>query len=72
MTMKVINDQQALQDGLEILIAYLEPAKLARFIAACKLGEGDYLKLKEKLFTRETVASLYEKVKAYQDSGINS
>jgi dihydrodipicolinate synthase/N-acetylneuraminate lyase len=68
MTIKVINDQQALQEGLEILIAHLEPAKVARFVAACKLGEGDYLKLKEKLFAKETVASLYEKVKAYQDN----
>ncbi|MGB7444994.1 MAG: hypothetical protein WA919_28320 [Coleofasciculaceae cyanobacterium] len=72
MTIKVINDQQALQDGLEVLIAHLEPAKLARFIAACQLGEGDYLKIKDKLFAKETVASLYEKVKAYQDSMIDS
>lgn len=71
MTIKVINDQQALQDGLEVLIAHLEPAKLARFVAACKLGEGDHLKLKDKLFAKETVASLYEKVKAYQDSSSN-
>lgn len=72
MTIKVINDQQALQEGLEILIAHLEPAKVARFVAACKLGEGDYLKIKENLFAQETVASLYEKVKAYQDSSSNS
>jgi len=72
MTIKVINDQQALQEGLAILIAHLEPAKVARFVAACKLGEGDYLKLKDKLFAKETVASLYEKVKAYQDSSSNS
>lgn len=68
MTIKVINDQQALQDGLDVLILHLEPAKLARFVAACKLGEGNYLKHKDKLFEQETVASLYEKIKAYQDS----
>jgi len=32
------------------------------------LGEGDYIKGKDKLFAEETVASLYENVKAYQDS----
>jgi len=68
MTIKVINDQEALQDGLDVLIAHLEPAKLARFVAACKLGEGDYIKSKDKLFAQENVASLYEKIKAYQDS----
>ncbi len=38
------------------------------FWAACKLGEGDYLQLKEKLSAQETVDSLYEKIKDYQDS----
>ncbi|MEH2330062.1 hypothetical protein [Nostoc sp.] len=37
-----------------------------KFWADCKLGEGDYLELKEKLFAEETVASLYA-IKEYQD-----
>jgi len=32
----------------------------------CKLGHGDYLELKDKLFAGETVDSLYEKIKAFQ------
>ena len=72
MTIKVINDQQALQEGLAILIAHLEPAKVARFVAACKLGEGVYLKLKDKLIEKETDDSLYEKVKTYLESSSNS
>ncbi|WP_267921648.1 hypothetical protein [Nostoc favosum] len=38
-----------------------------KFWAACKLGQGDYLQLKEKLFAEETVASLYTKVKENQN-----
>ncbi len=38
-----------------------------KFWAACKLGEGDYLQLKEKLFAQDNVDSLYEKIQAYQD-----
>ncbi len=38
-----------------------------RFWADCKLSEGDYLQIKEKLFAKETVASLYAKIKEYQD-----
>ncbi|WP_228058143.1 hypothetical protein [Nostoc sp. LEGE 12447] len=38
-----------------------------KFWAACKLSEGDYLQVKEKLFAKETVASLYAKIQEYQD-----
>ncbi len=38
-----------------------------KFCAACKLSEGDYLQVKEKLFAKETVASLYAKIKQFQD-----
>jgi hypothetical protein len=67
MTIEVISEQEVLQEGLQILMAHLEPSKVLRFWAACKLGEGDYLKLKEQLLGKETVTSLYEKVKAFQE-----
>ncbi|MEH1999534.1 MAG: hypothetical protein V7L00_12435 [Nostoc sp.] len=38
-----------------------------KFWAACKISEGDYLQVKEKLFAKETVASLYAKIKQFQD-----
>ncbi len=68
MTIKVISEQQVLQEAMQVLMTHLEPSKALRFWAACKLGGGDYLKLKEQLFEKETVASLYEKIKNYQDS----
>ncbi|NMF62025.1 hypothetical protein DP113_04625 [Brasilonema octagenarum UFV-E1] len=67
MTIKVINEQQNLQEVIQVLLTHLEPSKVMKFWAACKLGEGDYLQLKEKLFVQEDVDSLYEKIKAYQD-----
>ncbi|MDJ0617651.1 MAG: hypothetical protein QNJ63_13070 [Calothrix sp. MO_192.B10] len=67
MTIKVINEQQILQEAMEVLMTHLEPSKVLKFWSACKLGEGDYLKLKDKLFEKETVASLYEKIEAYQN-----
>ncbi|MEH2056900.1 MAG: hypothetical protein V7K97_12235 [Nostoc sp.] len=50
-----------------IFNCHLEPSKVMKFWAACKLSEGDYLQVKEKLFAKETVASLYAKIKEYQD-----
>ncbi|MBW4625979.1 MAG: hypothetical protein KME49_10865 [Brasilonema octagenarum HA4186-MV1] len=68
MTIKVINEQQNLQEVIQVLLTHLEPSKVMKFWAACKLGEGDYLQLKEKLFVQEDVDSLYETIKAYQDN----
>ncbi|MBH8566013.1 hypothetical protein I8748_28275 [Nostoc sp. CENA67] len=67
MEIKVINEQENLQEVMQVLLTHLEPSKVMKFWAACKLSEGDYLQLKEKLFAQETVASLYDKIKEYQD-----
>ncbi|MBH8573083.1 hypothetical protein I8752_08660 [Nostocaceae cyanobacterium CENA369] len=67
MEIKVINEQENLQEVIKVLLTHLEPSKVMKFWATCKLSEGDYLQLKEKLFAEETVASLYDKIKEYQD-----
>jgi hypothetical protein len=61
------NEQQNLQEVMQVLFTHLELSKVMKFWAACKLGEGDYLQLKEKLFAQDNVDSLYEKIQAYQD-----
>lgn len=65
---KVARENEVLTEGLMVLIEHLEPSKFSRFIAACQLGEGDYLQVKEQLFAQETVASLYKKIEDYQNS----
>ncbi|WP_414545959.1 hypothetical protein [Nostoc sp. CCY0012] len=67
MTMKVINEQENLHEVMQVLLTHLEPSKVMKFWATCKLSEGDYLQLKEKLFDQETVASLYAKIQDFQD-----
>ena len=67
MNIKVVSDSEVLEEGLEILMKHLELHKVLRFWAACQLGKGDYLKLKEQLFSQETVASLYDQVRIYQE-----
>lgn len=68
MKIKIKNEQQILQEGLQILLANMEPSKVARFCAACNLGGGDYLKLKDELFGQESVTSLHAKVLESQTS----
>ncbi len=65
---QVKSEQQVLQEGLQILLAHMEPSKVARFWAACNVGNGDYLKLKDELFAKESVASLYSKILEFQES----
>jgi len=67
MKIKVMSDQQILEEGFQVLMTHLGPSKTTRFLAACRLGEGDYLKLKDRLFGEETAESLYEKILAYQN-----
>ena len=68
MTIKVLNEQQILTEAMQVLMTHLEPSKALRFWAAFSRSESDYLKLKEQLFATETVASLYDKVKAFENS----
>lgn len=67
MKIKVISEQEVLQEAMQILMTHLEPSKVLKFWAACKLGSGDYLKQKDQILEKETVASLYDKIKTYQD-----
>jgi hypothetical protein len=65
---QVKSEQQILQEGLHILLSNMEPSTFARFWAACNIGKGDYLKLKDELFAQESVASLYSKILEFQAS----
>jgi hypothetical protein len=63
---QVNSEQQVLQEGFQVLLSNMEPSKVARFWAACNMGGGDYLKLKDELFTQESVESLYAKILEFQ------
>lgn len=62
------SEQQVLQEGMQVLLSNMEPSAVARFWAACNIGRGDYLKLKDELFAQESVASLYSKIQECQES----
>ncbi len=68
MKVNLPKEQQVIQEALQILYAHMTPLKVARFITACQLGEGDYLQTKDELFVDETVDSLCDKIKAFKQS----
>ncbi len=63
---QVKSEQQVLQEGLQILLSNMEPSAVARFWAACNIGKGDYLKIKDELFSQESVVGLYSKILEFQ------
>jgi hypothetical protein len=67
MTVTVIREQEVLREAVDVLWEHLSPAKVVRLWAAWQMGEGDYLALRDQLFEGESVATLFEKVLAYQE-----
>ena len=43
----------------------------AQVWAACQVGGGDYLAIRDQLFAEETVTTLSEKIRAYQSESEN-
>lgn len=66
MTIHVTSERQVIQEAAEILMKHMSPAKATRFWASWQVGEGDYLVLREQLFAKETVKSLYKKIEEFQ------
>lgn len=66
MAVKVLKEQEVIQEAVAVLLASMSPAKVARCLSAWQVGTGNYLTIKEQLFAGETVASLFEKIQATQ------
>ncbi len=68
MKISISSEQEIIREAEVILMKHLGAAKTARFLAAWRQGMGDYLEIKEGLFTEETVDSLCEKILNYQEA----
>ena len=64
MNIQVENEQATVEEATGILLERLPASKVARLLAAWRVGQGDYLAWREKLFAGETVDSLFDKAKA--------
>lgn len=66
MSTTVIAEREIMREAAQVLLENLTPAKAARFWASWQVGQGDYLAWRDEQFASETVATLYEKISAYQ------
>lgn len=67
MTVTVIREQEVLREAVGVLWEHLGPAKVVRLWATWQMGEGDYIALRDQLFEGESVDTLFEKVRVYQE-----
>ncbi len=68
MKINLNNDQQIIEQVFKVLIENLDTSTVMRFWKICNLGNSDYCQIKDQLFKDETVDSLYEKIKAQENS----
>ena len=66
MTIHVASERQVIQEAVQVLMTHMSPAKATRFWASWQVGEGDYLVIREQLFAKETVKSLYKQIEEFQ------
>jgi hypothetical protein len=61
MSIVVEKEEDIEREGLDVLIKYLPPSKVARLLSLWRIGQGDYVRERRKLFTDETVETLFAK-----------
>jgi hypothetical protein len=67
MNVTIESEAEIMQEVSELLLQKMSPAKVARFWASWQVGQGDYLQWRETTFADETVDSLYEQIKTFQE-----
>ena len=68
MTVKVLGEGEVLSEVSQVLMEHLRPAMVVRFWASWQTGHSSYLRWRDESFQHETVVTLYEKVKAFQEA----
>jgi len=66
MTIHVASERQVMQEAAQVLMRHMSPAKATRFWASWQVGEGDYMVIREQIFGKETVKSLYKQIEEFQ------
>ena len=69
MSTVIENEQEIAREGLDVLMKHLPPSKVARLISLWRIGSGDYVSERRKLFSGETVDSLFAKAKKIEKHG---
>ncbi len=72
MGVKVISEQEVIREAAEVLLKHMEPEKAARFWTIWQPGSGNYLAIREQLLAGESVKTVFDKIKGYQEEHKNT
>ncbi len=67
MNVRLPREQAVIQEAIGLLKQHMEPSKLVVLLAALHQGDEDYAEPRESLFAGETVTTLVEKMKQFQE-----
>ncbi|KAA0259839.1 MAG: hypothetical protein DPW18_18205 [Chloroflexi bacterium] len=70
-TVQVLSERQIILEAAQVLMEHMTPSKATCFWASWQDGGGDYLAIREQLFKKETVDSLYGQIKKLKRDGRN-
>ncbi|SKA89363.1 hypothetical protein SAMN02745166_01576 [Prosthecobacter debontii] len=65
MSATVETEQELTEEALAILRQHLPPHKVARLLSVWQIGKGDYTQDRDRLFTGDSVNSLFEEAAKY-------
>jgi len=63
-SIEVESEQATVEEAVTVLLERMPPSKVARLLSAWRVGRGDYVQWRDKLFPGETVESLCQKATA--------
>ncbi len=68
MKFKIAREQEIFHEATKVLLKNLGPAKMARLLAAWQKDDSDYTVIRDQLFEGETIDTLYEQIKDFQEA----
>lgn len=66
MVMLTLDEREVVEEALGVLLKHMEPAKVARFLAAWQSDGQDYLEVRDRLFAGATVEDLARRVRQFE------
>ena len=69
MVAKTISEREAIDEAIGVLLKHMEPAKVAKFLAAWQADGQNYLDVRDRVFAGATVSDLSRRVREFEAKG---
>ena len=66
MVAKMPSEREVVEEALGVLLEHMEPARVARFLAAWQSDGHDYLAIRDRLFAGSTAEDLFNRARDFE------